>query len=731
MRNCIDGDIEGWNVSFSGDVSAFSSRGTRFRQDDTNSREDVFVWRNGSILLASSTTAGEQATGGDSRHPAISGNGRYVYFRSAATNLALGIVTGRFNLYVKDLTTGQIALISRTADGTPANVAATASFFETAATYDGRYVAFESTLGTHVAGVSDTNNMSDIFLVDLDPNGDGNYFEENHVTYAISTVPDGSRTGNDLSRSPHISLDGRYLVYLTQATDINPVLASNGATRDAVLIKFGVTATGALVPGMRTVVPVNTTASNSSSMTGFEVEAVRVGPHNDTVAFTTRSNIVGTGDANSESLGKDVYLSLGEGMGTGNVTTRQIVWVSQANGPGSPQSSANVNEPFASLTLAADTHAPLRYTGVKVAWTSVQTNMELDDNNNVRDMFIRRDSFPFPSGFPVANWIAPGQPSASPVKDGGLSGDGRYAYWVTGQSYIAPYGAGSMNVYRRRIEPIQNNALTVTIIGQGNIQRLPEGISAGTTFVYSDTTSVALTANPAPGWAFVGWSGVDAAIDAAAEVAMNQSHAVTVTFAARSAPTASSFPITTAEDTESAGVTLTVIDADTDDTHTYRIVDQPAHGVATVRDNQIFYQPVPNFYGSDQFTLQVTDRFGLNLSSPLLVTVTVTPTNDPPLAGTTTITAPAGSGDIVITPDLIDPDDDDELVLSIAVPPTHGSVTIEGKRLLYTPGANFTGSDSFTYRVTDRAGLSATGVVMLSIDSGGNGSQIYLPLIQR
>ncbi len=85
----------------------------------------------------------------------------------------------------------------------------------------------------------------------------------------------------------------------------------------------------------------------------------------------------------------------------------------------------------------------------------------------------------------------------------------------------------------------------------------------------------------------------------------------------------------------------------------------------------------------------------------------------------------------MITPDLIDPDDDDELVLSIAVPPTHGHVTIEGKRLHYTPGANFTGSDSFTYRVTDSAGLSATGVVMLSIDSGGNGSQIYLPLIQR
>ncbi|HXF61377.1 MAG TPA: hypothetical protein VNK95_07160, partial [Caldilineaceae bacterium] len=81
---CIPGTINKWNSSFYGDVFAFSSQGNAFVQEDTNGVEDIFVWRNGSLLRASVNAEGEQAND-DSSHPAVSGNGRYVYFRSQAT----------------------------------------------------------------------------------------------------------------------------------------------------------------------------------------------------------------------------------------------------------------------------------------------------------------------------------------------------------------------------------------------------------------------------------------------------------------------------------------------------------------------------------------------------------------------------------------------------------------------------------------------------------------------
>jgi hypothetical protein len=765
--SCTPGTISGWEPSFYGDVFVFSSSGRSLVEGDTNNREDVFVWRNGSVTLASTTVSGTQANGISNR-PTVSGDGRYVYFRSNATNLVSGTQDSRYNLYVKDLETGKIDVISRDSSGNPANTGGVASYFKTDATYDGRYVFFESNYNDHISGVSDTNIALDVFMVDLDPDGDGDYFDDNAVTYAISTVPAGTQTGDGLSHRPDVSQDGRYVAFATTATDLHPMLATNGSTKDVVLVALGANPDGSLDPGTRTVVPINTNVSNGSQMTTFGADSPRVGPLNDSVVFTTRSNVLGTGDTNNEALGQDVYISLGAGLG-GTLTSRSIVWVSQANGAGGPQSSENVNTPFASLSVALDPHATSTNLGAKVGWVSVHDNIEPGDTNGVADMFIRRDSAPYPADLPVINWLDTAQPSPVAVTDGGLSPDGRYAYWVTTQTFVAPYDTGAPSVYRRRIEPVEEYTLTVNTIGSGSVTREPQGVELGgavtrepqggelgESFVYSDTDRVTLTAVPDTGWRFVGWAGVDTAVGSNATVAIHHTRAISATFEQMNAPLTATLRITTSEDTESTGGLPAVVDPDPEDKHTFSVVAQPQHGTASVRNNRVFYQPDPDFNGTDSFTIQATDAFGLMLPTAATVPVTVQAANDPPrMASASGSTGEGGS--VLLTPSVDDPDVDDDFTLEIVVPPVHGTATVTGGRvyasrnyasrnsaalvyagrsyatgvssqqILYTPGEGFTGSDSFTFRVTDAAGLSTIGLATVS----GGDIKIFLPLVLR
>ena len=142
--NFTSGAVLSVDMSYDGRRFVFSSTGNGFVFGDSNQREDVFLSENGRVTRVNTGAQGEQAVGGDSDSPAISGDGRYAYFRSSATNLAQG--TSNHNLYVKDLETGRIAVISRHFDGTPIN--RLFGTFEAAPTYYGRYVFFASRISS-------------------------------------------------------------------------------------------------------------------------------------------------------------------------------------------------------------------------------------------------------------------------------------------------------------------------------------------------------------------------------------------------------------------------------------------------------------------------------------------------------------------------------------------------------------------------------------------------------
>jgi Tol biopolymer transport system component len=120
----------------------------------------------GTNTLVSHASGLPATTGdGDSEEPRISADGRFVAFLSAATDLAAG-QTGATdsNVFVFDRTTGTVTLVSHTAGSSTA--ASGQSYDDPTISADGRWIAYRSFATDLVPGQIDTNGVSDIFLYD-------------------------------------------------------------------------------------------------------------------------------------------------------------------------------------------------------------------------------------------------------------------------------------------------------------------------------------------------------------------------------------------------------------------------------------------------------------------------------------------------------------------------------------------------------------------------------------
>ncbi|MCJ7754068.1 MAG: hypothetical protein MUP13_05860 [Thermoanaerobaculales bacterium] len=106
------------SISEDGRWIAFSSDAPNLVISDTNAAQDVFVFdrQSGQISRVSMGWDGSEGNG-NSRTPSISGGGRYIAFRSGATNIVPGPMTESKSIYVCDLQTGGNELASLTWNG--------------------------------------------------------------------------------------------------------------------------------------------------------------------------------------------------------------------------------------------------------------------------------------------------------------------------------------------------------------------------------------------------------------------------------------------------------------------------------------------------------------------------------------------------------------------------------------------------------------------------------------
>ena len=155
-------------------------------------------------------------------------------------------------------------------------------------------------------------------------------------------------------------------------------------------------------------------------------------------------------------------------------------------------------------------------------------------------------------------------------------------------------------------------------------------------------------------------------------------------------------------DTDIDGDTLTIVS-----------VTNGTNGIASVIDSTIHYVPTTDFYGNDIFTYTITDGTATVVGS---VAVKIQAVNDAPIASGRNITT---SEDLSVTDTLSGSDiDSNQLTFSIVNGSAHGQVTLLDPTtgsFRYTPQANWSGNDSFTYRVNDGSLNSNTATVAIAV----------------
>jgi hypothetical protein len=148
-----------------------------------------------------------------------------------------------------------------------------------------------------------------------------------------------------------------------------------------------------------------------------------------------------------------------------------------------------------------------------------------------------------------------------------------------------------------------------------------------------------------------------------------------------------------------------------------RIIANPAHGTVLANaDGSLTYTPIAGFFGIDSFTYVANDGVGdSNLAS---VTITVNPTNRPPVANNDSATLNE-DGSIVLGILSNDTDmDGDALTIIIVSQPTHGQLALnKNNTVTYTPLADYFGTDSFSYRLSDGQAVSGVATVNLVVES--------------
>jgi cyclophilin family peptidyl-prolyl cis-trans isomerase len=139
-------------------------------------------------------------------------------------------------------------------------------------------------------------------------------------------------------------------------------------------------------------------------------------------------------------------------------------------------------------------------------------------------------------------------------------------------------------------------------------------------------------------------------------------------------------------------------------------------------EKTLVYTPKANFNGSEKFTYVVRDQSGVTATAT--VTMNVQAVNDNPVAVNDVYdSVKSNQTDVflnVLANDTLGPDTAETLVVtSVGATSQGGTVKVAtgGNGVLYTPKANFIGTDSFTYTISDGKGGTATGSVTVNVQA--------------
>jgi Tol biopolymer transport system component len=145
----VNGQSDDASISANGRYIAFSSGASDLVGNDTNSTTDIFVHDRVTKKTRRVSRRSNGAQGnGPSHSPSISANGRYVAFVSSASSLVGNDTNGHVDIFVHDRNTKKTRLVSKRTNGAQGNDHSSAPSISA----NGRYVAFRSDASNLVGG---------------------------------------------------------------------------------------------------------------------------------------------------------------------------------------------------------------------------------------------------------------------------------------------------------------------------------------------------------------------------------------------------------------------------------------------------------------------------------------------------------------------------------------------------------------------------------------------------
>jgi hypothetical protein len=206
----IKGNLTSWAPALSADGTrvAFYSHANNLDPADTDTSEDVYVkdLTTGDLMLASSSDTGVGDNGAVwIERPSISDDGTRVAFATTATNLDPADTDAVQDIYVKNLNTGNIDLASRSDTGVKGNGSGVSPQLSS----DGSVVVFESR-ATNL-DPADTDAVPDVYVKNR---GTGDI--------VLASTSDTGVKGNDESGRGWLSADVTKVAFASRATNFDP-----------------------------------------------------------------------------------------------------------------------------------------------------------------------------------------------------------------------------------------------------------------------------------------------------------------------------------------------------------------------------------------------------------------------------------------------------------------------------------------------------------------------------
>jgi uncharacterized repeat protein (TIGR01451 family) len=427
------------SLSADGTRVAFYSFATNLDPADTDTTLDIYVkdLTTGDVVLASTSDTGTKGNGSSER-PSLSAEGTRVAFSSSATNLDPADTDSTQDVYVKDLTTGDVVLASTSDTGTKGNNFSSGPSLSA----DGTKVAFPSQ-ATNL-DPTDTDTLFDVYMKDLTT---GNI--------VLASTSDAGTKGDNSTFGPSVSADGTKVALYSFATNLDP--ADTDSTQD-VYVKDLTTGDISLASTSDT-----GTKGNGSS---FEPSLSADGTG---VAFHSFATNLDPADTNS---GYDVYVK--------DLTTGDISLASTSD------TGTKGNDISAWPSLSAD--------GTTVAFHSFATNLDPADTDDIGDTYMKD--------------LATGDIGLASTSDTGTKGDGysesaslsadgtKVAFHSAATNYDPADSDGFLDIYVKDLTPPPSADLSLTKSDS------PDPVAVGSDLHYdltatnagpSDATEVALT----------------------------------------------------------------------------------------------------------------------------------------------------------------------------------------------------------------------------------------------